>query len=190
VTAHINRVSLSPAAATVIREEAVRSADGNETGGVLLGHIGPDGTAHVRHAAGPGLAAVHGPAFFLRDLHHAQRAAAEAFARDGSLWIGEWHTHPGAAPAPSGLDLATYLRFLKDPELDLDAFVAIVLTSAAAAWDRPETHAWICYPTAVQNVPLTAAPNQAGSRSGATTTTNPSRRAAHDPSRTRRSPAR
>jgi integrative and conjugative element protein (TIGR02256 family) len=160
VTAHINRVNLSSVAATVIREEAVRSADGNETGGLLLGHIGPDGTAHVRHAAGPGPAAVRGPAFFLCDLHHAQRAAAEAFARDGSLWIGEWHTHPDAAPAPSGLDLATYLGFLHDPELGLDAFIAIVLTSPAAAWDRPEAHAWICYPTAMQNVPLTATPNQ------------------------------
>jgi integrative and conjugative element protein (TIGR02256 family) len=160
VTARIGPVVLSPAAATTMRDEAARSGDGNETGGLLLGHIEPDGTAQVRYAGGPGPAAVRGPAFFLRDLHYAQRAAADAFARDGSMWIGEWHTHPGAAPAPSDQDLRTYLGFLDDPELGLDSFIAIILTSRTGTWDRLEAHAWICHRRAAEHVPLILAPQE------------------------------
>ncbi|MCW3814450.1 Mov34/MPN/PAD-1 family protein [Micromonospora sp. DR5-3] len=160
MTARVGRVVLSPAAATTIRDEAARSDDGNETGGLLLGHIEPTGTAQVRYAGGPGPAAVRRPAFFLRDLHHAQRVAADAFARDRSMWIGEWHTHPRAAPTPSDQDLRTYLGFLDDPELGLDAFITIILTSRTGAWDRPEAHAWICYRHAAEHVPLILAPHK------------------------------
>ncbi|MEV6520277.1 Mov34/MPN/PAD-1 family protein [Micromonospora chalcea] len=160
MTALVGRVVLSPAAAMTIRVESARSSDGNETGGLLLGHIEPDLTAQVRYAGGPGPAAVRGPAFFLRDLHHAQRTAADTFARDGSMWIGEWHTHPGAASAPSHQDLCTYRGFLDDSELGLDAFIAIILTSRIGTWDRPEAHAWICSRRAAEQVPLLLVPHE------------------------------
>ncbi|WP_158289924.1 Mov34/MPN/PAD-1 family protein [Micromonospora sp. S4605] len=158
MTVRIGRVVLAPAAATTIRDEAARSRDGDETGGLLLGYIEPDGTAHVRYAGGPGRAAVRGPAFFLRDLPHAQRLAADAYARDGSMWIGEWHTHPGTAPAPSDRDLSTYLAFLDDPELGLDVFIAIILTSPTAAWDTLQAHTWTCYQSGAELVPLVLGP--------------------------------
>jgi hypothetical protein len=85
VTTRISLVVLLADAATTMRDEAVRSSDGNETGGLLLGRVEPNGTAKVRHAGGPGPAAVRSPAFFLRDLYHAQRTAANAFALDGSV---------------------------------------------------------------------------------------------------------
>jgi integrative and conjugative element protein (TIGR02256 family) len=153
-TDRIERVLLTPTAATTIHNEAQRSADGNETGGLLLGHIGPDATAFVRSAGDPGPAAVRQPSFVLRDLHHAQRLAAEAFARDGSMWIGEWHTHADAAPMPSARDLHTYLGFLADPELRLGAFVAIIL-APTGTWHQPEAHAWVCYRHAAEQKPLT-----------------------------------
>jgi integrative and conjugative element protein (TIGR02256 family) len=158
--ARIRHVVISSRAAVTITDDAAQSTDGKETGGLLLGHIEPDGIAQVRYAGGPGPAAVRGPAFFLRDLHHAQRVAADAFARDGSMWIGEWHTHPRAAPAPSEQDLRTYLGFLDDPELSLDAFVAIILTTPTVVWDRPEVHAWICYRHAAELVPLILASHE------------------------------
>ncbi|MEH1130792.1 Mov34/MPN/PAD-1 family protein [Micromonospora sp. CPCC 206061] len=122
----MERVVLAPRAATTIRDEAQRSADGNETGGLLLSHA-DDTPAWVRSAGDPGPAAVHRPTFFLRDLRHAQQLAADAFARDGGEWIGEWHTHPGAAPIPSARDLHTYLGFLADPQLRFNAFIAVIL---------------------------------------------------------------
>lgn len=149
----IARVVLASTAATTIRNEALRSYDGNETGGILLGHIG-DATAQVRHAGDPGPAAVHQPAFFLRDLHHAQQLAAQAFAQDGSEWIGEWHTHPTAEPVPSARDLHTYLGLLADPQLRFDSFISIILVAPAGTWHQAQAHAWVCYPHAAAPVPL------------------------------------
>lgn len=153
-TGQIERVVLASAAATTIREQARRSADGNETGGILLGRADA-ATMWVRSAGDPGPAAVHRPSFFLRDLHHAQRLAAEAFAHDGSEWIGEWHTHPGGAPIPSALDLRSYLGFLADPLLRFDAFVAVILISPARNWHRPEAYAWVCNDNVAVRVSLT-----------------------------------
>jgi integrative and conjugative element protein (TIGR02256 family) len=152
----IEQVVITASAAAAICDESVRSADGHETGGVLLGHIGTN--AWVRHAGGPGPAAVHRPNFFLRDLHHAQRLAAEAFAHDQSVWIGEWHTHPRAGPIPSTRDLNTYLSLLADPQLRFEAFIALIVVAPDDTWCRPEAHAWICYDHAVEPAPLTIAP--------------------------------
>lgn len=156
--ARIEHVVITANAAAAICAESVRSADGNETGGILLGHI--DTNAWVRHAGGPGPAAVHRPTFFLRDRHHAQRLAAEAFARDQSTWIGEWHTHPAAGAIPSTRDLNTYLSFLADPQLRFEAFIALIVVARDNTWCRPEAHAWICYDHAVEPAPLTIAPAQ------------------------------
>jgi integrative and conjugative element protein (TIGR02256 family) len=153
-TIRIERVVLTARAATTIRKEARRSIDGNETGGLLLGHA-DEQTAWVQSAGDPGPAAVHRPNFFLRDLHHAQRLAADAFARDGSQWIGEWHTHPGAGPIPSARDLHTYLGLLADPQLRFHAFIAVILTATAGTWHLPQAYAWVCYHRTALQVPLT-----------------------------------
>lgn len=113
----------------MIDREAARSRDGNETGGILLGQLHNEGIAEIRTAGGPGPAAVRQPAFFLRDLDHARRLAADRFAEEGSVWIGEWHTHPTGSPAPSHRDLHTYAQLLADPELGFDAVVAVILTA-------------------------------------------------------------
>jgi integrative and conjugative element protein (TIGR02256 family) len=159
----IGRIVLEPAAAEMILKESRRSADGNETGGVLLGDFTADGSARVPVAGGPGPAAVHRPAYFLRDLQHAQRLAAEVFADTGSEWIGEWHTHPGADPIPSTRDLNTYLGFLADPELRLDAFVTIIVTPAGS-WHQPQAHGWVCYPHLAESVPLTVSSDSSTDR--------------------------
>jgi integrative and conjugative element protein (TIGR02256 family) len=152
--ARIGGIVLEPAAAATILKESRRSADGTETGGILLGVFTPGATARVHVAGGPGPAAVRRPAYFLRDLHHAQLLATEAFADSGSEWIGEWHTHPRADHVPSTRDLNTYLGFLADSELRFDAFVAIIVT-AVGSWHEPQAHGWVCYPHLVESVPVT-----------------------------------
>lgn len=72
-----------------------------------------------------------------------------------AAWIGEWHTHPGAAPIPSARDLRTYLGLLADPKLGFDAFVALILVAPAGTWHQPEAHAWVCHHHAAEQVPLT-----------------------------------
>lgn len=94
----VTAVHLTEEAVRVITDE-LRTADNNrETGGILLGHHVHD-TVTVRHAGTPRPDAVQTPAYFLRDLAHAQTLADHAYAQDHSVWIGEWHTpHQLARP--------------------------------------------------------------------------------------------
>lgn len=129
----INRSALS-----VIVAEAKRSVDGLETGGILLGddtiHIpGPhDDGPYVRHAGGPGPAAIRRATFFRPDYVQAQRDALDAFVADGSNWLGTWHTHPSLGPVrhnrPSNIDLRVYRQHLADEAVGLTRFVALIVT--------------------------------------------------------------
>lgn len=122
-----------------ISAEARRSADGLETGGVLLGQASGD-LIEIRHAGDPGPGATRGTHTFHRDLAHAQHLADAAWQRDRSVWIGEWHTHPSGDLTPSAVDLDSYLRHLHDTDLGFDLFVAMICglgsggVVTAAAW--------------------------------------------------------
>jgi len=131
-------VHIAPTALHTIAREALRSRDGLETGGILLG---PDtSTILISRAGDPGPRAHRTEHSFLRDLAHAQSLASAAWDEDGHQWIGEWHTHPTGDLRPSALDLHSYLQHLHDPELHLDRFVAIIVGLTpdagitAAAW--------------------------------------------------------
>lgn len=132
-------VVLGPQALQAIGEQLRAVDDGCETGGILLGHEHDDGTIAVRHAGGPGQGAVRTPSFFLRDRAHAQQLADDAYQRDGSIWVGDWHSHPRTPPVPSDLDLTTYRQLLADPDLRFAVFVALIIGTGpngltAAAW--------------------------------------------------------
>lgn len=127
-------IRLSPAAAEAVAAEAPASVDGNETGGILLGHDHGD-TIHVVVAGDPGPNADRRPDGFLRDLAHARRLADEAYERDASVWIGEWHTHPGGPATPSPTDMETYRRLLADTELGFEQIVSLITVPCA-------THGW------------------------------------------------
>lgn len=118
-------MTITDAALSAIAREAVRSADGLETGGILLGNDATDGIS-IRHAGGPGPNATRGARTFMRDLAHARRLADSAWSEDRSQWIGEWHTHPAGGLSPSEVDLHSYMRHLHDPELGFDRLVAII----------------------------------------------------------------
>lgn len=120
-----------------------------ETGGIIVGHD-HGRTINVTSVGEPGPNAVHEPTRFTRDLHYAGKVAADAWRRDRSQWIGEWHTHPRGRPAPSDLDLRTYVSLLRNPSLRLDRFIAVVVTTA------PNTTiaAWIVTSTTVGRLPI------------------------------------
>jgi integrative and conjugative element protein (TIGR02256 family) len=136
----VTAVYLTAPATRIVTNE-LRTADHTtETGGILLGHHTHD-TVTVHHAGTPGPAAVRTPTFFLRDLAHAQALADEAFANDGSVWVGEWHTHPTSRPIPSARDAATYGQLLNDPELGFHSVIAVIFARHAGRW---EGAAWAC----------------------------------------------
>lgn len=136
-------VTLTASLAEIIALEARASADGTETGGIVLGHD-RDGELLVTFVGGPGPAALRTSNRFKRDLAHAQALADEAYDRDGSVWIGEWHTHPTGPAAPSTVDLNTYAKHLADPTLEFERFLSIiVLPCAEHGWQHVTAAAWV-----------------------------------------------
>lgn len=141
-----------------IVREAATSAGGHETGGILLGADPaalPPGTSPsqgvwLRHAGGPGPAAVRQAEYFRRDYAHAQQLALNAFDADGSQWVGEWHTHPRGGRRPSPADRVIYRRHLADPALGFARFTALIVTPrlglrdgvVGGHWHDPRIAAW------------------------------------------------
>ena len=84
-----------------------------ETGGVLLGYR-TDDEQHlvVTHVVGPGPRAVHAKDRYVPDhAHHTSEVARlHAATSRGIDYLGDWHTHPGAAPYMSRKDAATLRR--------------------------------------------------------------------------------
>lgn len=144
-------VELRPSVAARIAELAVASADGAETGGILLGR-GPDATGMivVEEAGDPGPKADRRADFFLRDLEHARRLAAGAWERDQTIWVGEWHTHPKGPLQPSPRDLHTYVALMTDAALEFRAFVSIIVVPDPD-WTTPRLLPWVLAPAAPAN---------------------------------------
>lgn len=143
-------VTLTPGAAETIAIEARKSADGTETGGIILGHD-RGGELLVTVAGGPGPAAVRTRNRFKRDLAHARTLADDAYERDGSVWIGEWHTHPDGPPQPSAVDLQTYLSHLADDSLGFDRFLSlVVLPCGEHGWEHVTVAAWVIHGTVAE----------------------------------------
>lgn len=145
------RFQMFKGALGMITAEARASIDGQETGGILLGHDHPsDGLIQVTEAGDPGPNARRSPKRFLRDLDHARRLGDHAYERDGSVWLGEWHTHPNEGPLPSPRDLATYLRLLSDESLGFEHFASIIVTAESQKWEQPLLWPWLVKPRTVQ----------------------------------------
>jgi integrative and conjugative element protein (TIGR02256 family) len=141
-------VDIRREAAARIAQLAGASADGTETGGILLGR-GPDtnGVIAVEKAGDPGPNADRRPEFFLRDLTHAQELAAQAWKRDKAIWVGEWHTHPEGPIQPSPRDLNTYVALMTDASLEFKAFVSIIVIPDPS-WQQPRLLPWVLAPAA------------------------------------------
>lgn len=137
-------VRLTSEAFATICAEAVASADGRETGGILLGFDADErGEALALEAGGPGPNAERRVDFFQRDLPHAQQLADAAYGRRCARWIGEWHTHPRAFLTPSRKDLRTYRDFLRDHELRFANFIALIVAARDADWKQLVITGWI-----------------------------------------------
>lgn len=149
-------VRISPIALRDIVRLAKESADGRETGGILLGFdaIG-SAPLTVTVAGDAGRRADRSPVRFRRDLAHAQALSRDAWLLDRSLWIGDWHTHPMGWPHPSGVDLGSYRRVLTTGAMPV--FLSIIVSSTAhGGWNEPEVATWIVTPADVRPAELTS----------------------------------
>ena len=146
----MTRLLVGRSALETIRSLTDEHDAATETGGILLGYHNAR-SIEITAAGDAGPHARHTSTSFTRDLVHAQRIAADAWARDRSQWVGEWHTHPAGTLAPSTTDLSTYLRLLAVPDLVFDTFVALIVQPRRrllAAWVVTSSEA-ICVPCEV-----------------------------------------
>jgi len=136
-------IVLTRDAAGTIAAAARESADGRETGGVLLGHdLGERMIVTV--AGDPGPAADRRTDGFVRDLAHARLLGDEAYDRDGSVWVGEWHTHPTGPSIPSPKDMETYSQLLADDDLAFERLLALIVTPCGVhGWVEAHVHGWV-----------------------------------------------
>lgn len=156
-----------PEALALIGEEAIRSRDGLETGGILLGT--DDGQVIViRHAGGPGPKARRESHRFLRDLAHAQQLADRAWKEDQSQWIGDWHTHPSGDLNPSNYDLEAYARHLRDPELSFKRFLTVIVGLTRTG--EITAVAWIIDQETALPIPVTVADYRKGAATSQSST--------------------
>ena len=155
-------ISLTAAAAETIQDESQKSIDGLETGGILLGH--DDGTSVlVTSAGGPGPNAHRASDRFSRDLEHAVSLGNLAYADDGSVWVGEWHTHPTGPSTPSPADLSTYVRLVADPSLGFIRLAAlIVLPCPDHGWEHTISTGWIVTTNQAMQVPVNIIDDRGG----------------------------
>jgi hypothetical protein len=79
------------------------------------------------------------------------------YRTDTSVWIGDWHTHPGGPAQPSDTDLASYRTLLMDSDLRFEVFLTVVITSdPATGWARPIPTGWLITTVGVLPAPLHA----------------------------------
>jgi len=161
-------VTITHTAREVITRNATASADGRETGGILLGHLHeyPRPVLDIVHAAGPGPQAVRRADFFRRDVRHAQAVADLTYRTDASVWIGDWHTHLGGPALPSNTDLASYRTLLADAELGFEVFLTVIVTpEPTKGWIRPRLNGWLITTARVLPAPLrTRSPDKDAAR--------------------------
>ncbi|HWK25204.1 MAG TPA: Mov34/MPN/PAD-1 family protein [Solirubrobacter sp.] len=138
-------LEVQPAAVETIMTLAPESADGRETGGILLGRGPlPDGLIVIEQAGDAGAEAIRRPNFFLRDRAHAESLALSAWKERQAVWVGDWHTHPVGGPHPSHRDLRTYAGLLAAAELEFLVFVSIIVVpDVIDGWRTPQLHPWL-----------------------------------------------
>lgn len=137
---------------SMILSESRVSKDGLETGGILLGYdYGSEDLIEVTQAGDPGPRAQRARRRFLRDLDHARSLADIAYDTNGSVWLGEWHTHPNEGPLPSPRDLSTYLSLLADESLDFERVTSVIVTSDSPTdWKSLSLWPWVVTSQLVQ----------------------------------------
>ena len=106
-------VVLRDAAFKTIREQAL-AAGGKETGGILIGRYDSSrDVAIVKEATSRTRDSRSGWSWFERGASGLKDLLRTRWSR-GDYYLGEWHSHPGAAPDPSGDDINNMRTISRD----------------------------------------------------------------------------
>lgn len=120
-----------------------------ETGGVLLGYWAESPSQPVvTHAVGPGPNAIHELNRFAPDYHFQETEIARLYNQsDCSLqYLGDWHSHPGAAGYLSEMDVTTLARIASAVRGDAPEALMVILTFGPewtpVAWTAKRRRRW------------------------------------------------
>ncbi len=107
-------VTLTARAFAKMAEFAAKRSQ-RETGGILIGHYSEDLTiARIEAASDEPPDSRAGRTWFVRGQVGLAEILQRAW-REGRYYLGEWHSHPGASPAPSGPDLSAIAKMARHP---------------------------------------------------------------------------
>ncbi len=99
-----------------------------ESGGQLFGSVQGQSVKLIR-ATGPRKSDRRGRFFFIAD-RFAERREISTLHELGLHYLGDWHTHPEAFPAPSGIDLSSMADLFVRSKHDLNAFLMVIVGTA------------------------------------------------------------
>ncbi|QIK40508.1 Mov34/MPN/PAD-1 family protein [Pontivivens nitratireducens] len=99
-----------------------------ESGGQLFGVVEGQCVKLMR-ATGPRVSDRRGRFFFIAD-RFAERREISALHMSGLHYLGDWHTHPQAVPAPSGTDISSMADLFVRSKHDLNAFLMVIVGTA------------------------------------------------------------
>ncbi|MBZ5506120.1 MAG: Mov34/MPN/PAD-1 family protein [Acidobacteriia bacterium] len=106
-----------------IENQVLRAREEMETGGLLLGTIGPGTERVVLAATPPGPSALHHPVMFERDLRFSQFLLDNMHHQHKLEYLGEWHKHPRNFTEPSSGDEIGCRAILSDPAYKIDGLL-------------------------------------------------------------------
>ena len=109
-----------------------------ETGGVLMGYFGRDGTELViTDVIGPGPNAIHTLTSFAPDLSFQHREIAKRYFASNRLhtYVADWHTHPNGPLSLSRKDKQSLLKVARCREARLDLPTMLLLAGGVVGWD-------------------------------------------------------
>lgn len=109
-------VTIAAKALTTMAEVAGKRSR-RETGGILIGHYSEDlASARIETASDEPPDSIAGRTWFVRGQTGLAGILERAW-REGRYYLGEWHSHPGASPAPSGPDLSSIAKLARHATL-------------------------------------------------------------------------
>ncbi|MGE3476426.1 MAG: Mov34/MPN/PAD-1 family protein [Rhodospirillaceae bacterium] len=123
-------VNLAPAVLSHLQLHRQTSDAATEAGGQLFARF-TENTIAIEKATGPRRSDRRTVWSFLPD-RLAERREINALFKQGLHFVGDWHTHPQAQPAPSGRDIASFLDMFKKSHHELSDFVMIIVGTEAS----------------------------------------------------------
>ena len=109
-------VNISAKALAMMAEFAGKRSQ-RETGGILIGHYSEDlASARIEAASDEPPDSRAGLTWFVRGQIGLAGILERAW-HEGRYYLGEWHSHPGASPAPSGPDLSSIAKMARHTTL-------------------------------------------------------------------------